>query len=172
MWNGLNEPWIRPSNVIWCYRSGVWHLSKLHVSIFFLSLTCLFWLFEVVIIHLPFSCDKLQSFLSCLELLIDNKRFWFYIIFFSPSDYLLVFSASCVTGNGSWCSHSYTFFCHVLHGEQLFTSSSIGQYRGRWVIWIYIYVCVCVWFGFLRHLNVTGLYRNTNTKQNTKCVLM
>jgi len=80
------------------------------------------------------------------------------------SFHLLVFSDSGVTGNGSWCSHSYTYFCHLLHGEQLCTSSSIGQYRGRWVIRIN------VWLGFLRHLNVTGLYHNTNTEQNRKCL--
>ena len=78
------------------------------------------------------------------------------------SFHLLVFSDSCVTGNGSWCSHSYTFFCQLLHGQQLCTSSSIGQYRGRWVIRIY------VWLGCLRHLNVTGLYHNINTEQNRK----
>jgi hypothetical protein len=87
-----------------------------------------------------------------------------FIISRMLSFHLLVFSDSCVTGNGSWCSHSYTFFCRLLHGEQLCTSSSISQYRGRWVIRIY------AWLGFLGHLNVTGLYHNTNTERNRKRV--
>ena len=99
------------------------------------------------------SYSEFFSFFTLLVISIISRMLSFH---------LLVFSDSCVTGNGSWCSHSSTFFCHLLHGELLCTSSWIGQYRGRWVIRIY------VWLGFLRHFNVTGLYHNTNTEQNRK----